>query len=152
MYWPIGTPRIFATSSRSGPAFNLVVSHDGLPNPFDNRPADEPSATSYLDSQLQRPQHDEIEPATPLTPVTPAIQSVDYDAHDSETSRPSPRPNANIPLKDPVLALRISRPGHLFAVITSTSMTIWQAKVSSLAGCPVLSHEPCSFPSSPQSS
>ncbi|KAK2014045.1 RIC1-domain-containing protein [Colletotrichum eremochloae] len=128
MYWPIGTPRIFATSSRSGPSFNLVVSHDGLPNPFDNRPTDEPS--SYLNAQSQHSQqHDDVEIATPLTPVTPAIQSVDHDdAHSPETTRPSPRPNANIPLKDPVLALRISRPGHLFAVITSTSMTIWQVK------------------------
>ncbi|OBR05148.1 Duf1339 domain protein [Colletotrichum higginsianum IMI 349063] len=128
MYWPIGTPRIFATSSRSGPAFNLVVSQDGLPNPFDNRPTDEPS--SYLNAQSQHSQqHDDIELTTPLTPVTPAIQSVDHDdAHGSETARLSPRLNVNIPLKDPVLALRISRPGHLFAVITSTSMTIWQAK------------------------
>ncbi|OHE90979.1 hypothetical protein CORC01_13723 [Colletotrichum orchidophilum] len=128
MYWPIGTPRIFATSSRSGPAFNLVVSHDGLPNPFDNRPTDKASGTPPLNAQPQPSPHDAIELATPMTPVTPAIQSVDNQDHDPETSRPSPRLNVNIPLKDPVLALRISRPGHLFATITSTSMTIWQAK------------------------
>ncbi|OLN92890.1 Guanine nucleotide exchange factor subunit ric1 [Colletotrichum chlorophyti] len=126
MYWPIGTPRIYATSSRSGPAFNLVVSHDGLPNPFDNRPTDDASAQSCLNAQPQ--QLEDVELATPLTPVTPAIQSVDDDRHDPPTSRPSPRLNVNIPLKDPILALRISRAGHLFAVITSTSMTIWQAK------------------------
>ncbi|KAF6822678.1 RIC1 domain-containing protein [Colletotrichum plurivorum] len=122
MYWPIGTPRVFATSSRAGPAFSLVVSHDGLPKPFDNRTEDD---ASHLNAQQQ---HEDLEAATPLTPVTPAIQSVDDAAHDSDIPRPSPRPAANIPLKDPVLALRISRGGHIFAVITSTSMTIWQAK------------------------
>lgn len=128
MYWPIGTPRIFATSSRSGPAFNLVVSHDGLPNPFDNRPTDEASESPSGNVQQQQFPHDALELATPMTPLTPAIQPVDDQDHDPETSRPSPRLNVNIPLKDPVLALRISRPGHLFASITSTSMTIWQAK------------------------
>ncbi|KAL0766134.1 hypothetical protein CaCOL14_011332 [Colletotrichum acutatum] len=128
MYWPIGTPRIFATNSRSGPAFNLVVSHDGLPNPFDNRPTDEASESPFGNVQQQQSPHDTLELATPMTPLTPGIQPVDDQDHDPETSRPSPRLNVNIPLKDPVLALRISRPGHLFASITSTSMTIWQAK------------------------
>ncbi|KAK1688166.1 RIC1-domain-containing protein [Colletotrichum godetiae] len=128
MYWPIGTPRIFATSSRSGPAFNLVVSHDGLPNPFDNRPTDDASESPSANAQQQQSPHDALELATPMTPLTPAIQPVYDQDQDPETVRPSPRLNVNIPLKDPVLALRISRPGHLFASITSTSMTIWQAK------------------------
>ncbi|EQB57693.1 hypothetical protein CGLO_02137 [Colletotrichum gloeosporioides Cg-14] len=127
MYWPIGTPRIFATSSRSGPSFNLVVSHDGLPSPFDSRSRGDLSPTSNLTTR-STPQHDDVELATPLTPMTPAIQSVDDDAHDPNNWHSSPRLNNNIPLKDPVLALRISRGGQLFAVITSTSMTIWQAK------------------------
>ncbi|KAH0424801.1 hypothetical protein CcaCcLH18_11357 [Colletotrichum camelliae] len=127
MYWPIGTPRIFATSSRSGPAFNLVVSHDGLPSTFDNRSRGDSSPSSNLNTRSTS-QHDDVELATPLTPMTPAIQSVDDDAHDPNNWHSSPRLNNNIPLKDPVLALRISRGGQLFAVITSTSMTIWQAK------------------------
>ncbi|KAL0936631.1 RIC1 domain-containing protein [Colletotrichum truncatum] len=130
MYWPIGTPRIFATSSRSGPAFNLVVSHDGLPSPFDKRPAEGSSPSAHLNAQppSHHSQNDDIDLATPLTPVTPAIQSVDDDTRDEGTTYRSPHLNTNIPLKDPVLALRISRGGQLFAVITSTSMTIWQAK------------------------
>ncbi|KAE9566940.1 Casein kinase II subunit beta-2 [Colletotrichum fructicola] len=127
MYWPIGTPRIFATSSRSGPAFNLVVSHDGLPSPFDSRSRSDSSPSSNLNTR-STPQYDEVELATPLTPMTPAIQSVDDDAHDPNNWHSSPRLSNNIPLKDPVLALRISRGGQLFAVITSTSITIWQAK------------------------
>ncbi|TEA16523.1 Guanine nucleotide exchange factor subunit ric1 [Colletotrichum sidae] len=126
MYWPIGTPRIFATSSRSGPAFNLVVSHDGLPNPFDNRPLDETSTSPHSNIQ---PQAEETDIPTPLTPITPAIQSVDQDdPFEQNALRMSPRPSANIPLKDPILALRISRGGHLFTVITATSMTVWQTK------------------------
>lgn len=72
-------------------------------------------------------------PATPATPATPAIEPVlhaepvDNGNTESTTSR---APEANsVPLKDPILALRVSRTGHMFAVITATSITLWQTKV-----------------------
>lgn len=34
-----------------------------------------------------------------------------------------------VPVKDPILALRVSRAGHIFAVITKTSIVVWQTKV-----------------------
>ncbi|KAG7147549.1 hypothetical protein HYQ46_003592 [Verticillium longisporum] len=37
-----------------------------------------------------------------------------------------------LPLKDPVLALRTSRSGSLFAVITATSMAVWQTKPTAI--------------------
>jgi RAB6A-GEF complex partner protein 1 len=69
--------------------------------------------------------------STPVTPVIPGIKPVEHDSqhqlsarllgHDAALSGAAER--------QPLLALRISRTGHLFAVITSTSLTIWQTKV-----------------------
>lgn len=34
-----------------------------------------------------------------------------------------------LPVKEPVLALRSSRSGNIFVVITETTITVWQTKV-----------------------
>lgn len=129
MYWPVGTPRIYATSSNRASGSNLYVSYDGLPSP--NAAPDAPPSPS------RSPTKEEDEPplATPITPATPAIEPVEHAEpaeHGGATST-SRTPEANsVPLKDPILALRVSRTGHMFAVITATSITLWQTKVSFL--------------------
>src|SRR3569833_1200183 len=77
MYWPVGTPRIFATSSSHTPTFNLVVSHDGLPSPpplRDDKPDHQssllPAAPTSSQDALGLP--GALSPATPTTPITPA--------------------------------------------------------------------------------
>lgn len=145
MYWPVGTPRVYATSSTQTASFNLVVSHDGLPPPPPPpAPAedstDKADKASLLTSDSASASSYDIVPPTPITPatpLTPGINSVEHDSLDSASeastsNEPAPVPAA-IPLKEPILALRVARPGHLFAVITATSMTIWQAKVR----CPI---------------
>lgn len=116
MYWPIGTPRIFATVGLRGQ--HSTVSYDGLPSPDhssqqDPRPAEERVAT---DLQI---------PITPATPATPGIRPVDSEFHDGTPTGLVP---SCVPVADPILALRISRSGTLFTTITRTSMTIWQSK------------------------
>jgi RAB6A-GEF complex partner protein 1 len=140
MYWPIGTPRIYATSSSRAPTFNLVISNDGLPGPPSRGAIDQPRS-SLLSLESQSSGQEELELQTPITPTTPAIQSVEHEdqgilgaAADPSMNLPS---SLNIPLADPVLALRVSRTGHLFAVITATSITIWQTKVGSDFGTPL---------------
>jgi hypothetical protein len=70
-----------------------------------------------------------------MTPRTPAIGPVEHDEDEDEsvtgavTISQRITETDNVPLKDPVLALRVSRTGHLFAVITATSITVWQTKV-----------------------
>lgn len=57
------------------------------------------------------------------------IQSVDF-TKDVENS-PSVTKNSAapvVPTEDPIIALRVSRTGQLFAVITATSITLWQTK------------------------
>lgn len=115
MYWPIGTPRIYATSSNRASGSRLYVSYDGVSSPDEAEP--EPV------------QEENGADATtpPATPATPAIQSVEFGDGPSEPA--SQDEEQTIPLKDPVLALRVSRSGNLFAVITATSITLWQTKV-----------------------
>lgn len=135
MYWPIETPRIYATSASCPPSYPHLYSYDGLPAP-DQRP----TRASLLSPGPAADGHDASSvPPTPITPVapfTPAIKSVEHDYYDDGQSEPpSPPPpepsRSNAPPREPILALRVARAGHLFAVITSTSMTIWQTKVDS---------------------
>lgn len=137
MYWPVGTPRIYATSNSSLHAnVNIIVSYDGLSPPApDEKDIDKTDGASLLTadsaSSLDVPVPTPATPITPSTPFTPAIKPVEHDVFDAsiESSDQNGREPAGIPLKDPILALRVSRLGQIFAVITATSMTIWQAKV-----------------------
>lgn len=142
MYWPVGTPRIYATSASSqAPTFSFVVSHDGLPSPTDPDPTPERPPLRDADSSsihdgLAPPQPSPLlPPGTPPTPLTPAIKPVEHAFHHPEEPVPHQSPpgasSASLSqlLNEPVLALRVARSGHLFAVITATSMTVWQTKV-----------------------
>jgi hypothetical protein len=73
---------------------------------------------------------------TPITPLTPGIKPVEHGYLDEDNFAHSPGPvPTNLPLHDAILALRVARAGHIFAVITATSMTVWQTKVrASLLG------------------
>jgi hypothetical protein len=72
--------------------------------------------------------------STPITPITPGIKPVEHDGQrrfpSHFTGHESSIPGSAD--REPLLSLKISRTGHLFAVITSTSLTIWQTKVSKL--------------------
>ena len=162
MYWPIGTPRIYAVNTTvpqpsAGPNSHsrVVVSHDGAsignstndddddgdgdadsinPNdPLLKRP-DAPAAKSPDPSEADTPRPDF--PITPglKTPLTPAVNAVDHDRFQDAWAGSSQQAQdvAGIPTGEPILGLTVSRTGHLFAVITSTTLTIWQSKVRSL--------------------
>lgn len=136
MYWPIATPRIYATSSSRNPAFKLFDSSDGLlPSPSEEESLESPALNG---DSLQPPQAEHgasqvVPPPTPITPQTPGIQPFEFDAEET-TSTPSGEAfqTNRVPSRDPILALRVSRTGHLFAVITKTTITVWQTKVSPL--------------------
>lgn len=128
MYWPIGTPRIHATSSSRSSAFKFFVSHDGLTSPSDSSLTPSPGPSS---SYQPRGPLDALDSPPLPTPITPGIRPVEHD--DFPASQP-PQVSDNtepggIPIKDPILALRVSRTGNLFAAITTTSITVWQTKV-----------------------
>lgn len=136
MYWPIGTPRIYATSSSRNPTVKLVESYNGLQSPPDSELGASPPSGA-LHPRAAAGGHGQVDvqaPTTPITPLTPAVQSVEHD-YDTSTESSTPKQQesetSKVPTEDPVLALRVSRAGHLFAVITATSINVWQAKVFS---------------------
>ncbi|KAK0656054.1 RIC1-domain-containing protein [Cercophora newfieldiana] len=139
MYWPIGTPRIYAASSDLPPGPRQSVSHDGLPAPIHPRHSGErvPGGASSLLSPTAPVAQDSIgppptpiTPVTPATPLTPGIKSVEYGeqyevalGHDSTVLA-----HPGLPPREPILALQAARSGHIFAVITATSINLWQTK------------------------
>ncbi|KAI1503219.1 RIC1-domain-containing protein [Biscogniauxia marginata] len=139
MYWPIGTPRVYATTTTQAPAKPaLVLSHDGLAPgaAADSVSLSSLESTAPRDPETREPTSSDLSlPITPglKTPLTPAINSVEHDVYHDGNGQGSQQPLAgservSIPAGEPIVALKVSRTGHLFAVITASSMTIWQTK------------------------
>ncbi|RYP21846.1 hypothetical protein DL765_002071 [Monosporascus sp. GIB2] len=159
MYWPVGTPRIYAAttttatqaSAESTPEYNFFLSHDGasLGNDAGGGTVDDGVPTQGgslqgLDTAASKGQEQDDKSATNLdvpftpglkTPLTPAVNSVEHDQfqphdeHDSSSLGDATTSGAGaVPSGEPILALRVSRTGHIFAVITPTTMSIWQTK------------------------
>lgn len=134
MYWPIGTPRIYATSSSSkASARRLFVSHDGLSNQSQSSLTTSPTAPAPRSRAQIRDDVDIQAPPSPATLNTTAVHTAENDEQHASPSSPGNSREScsvdDVPLKDPVLALRVSRSGNLFVVITATSITVWQTKV-----------------------
>ncbi|KAI0009090.1 RIC1-domain-containing protein [Xylariaceae sp. FL0662B] len=139
MYWPIGTPRIYATSTaRASTKPDPLVSHDGIAS---SAATDSGSLLSVDSAPSRAPDEKDTaipDTATPLTPglktpATPAVNSVEHDIYHDGSGYSSQQflagsGGGNIPVGEPIVALKVSRTGHLFAVITATTMTIWQTK------------------------
>jgi hypothetical protein len=137
MYWPIGAPRIYAASSSKASKDRVHESDDD---------AESRETTEGSGSLLNAPSIDSggqdgygerrlSISTTPLTPTTPGIKPVEHDTQELASTRfigqdgSGPAFGSTQADKEPLLALRISRTGHLLAVITSTTLTIWQTKV-----------------------
>jgi RAB6A-GEF complex partner protein 1 len=138
MYWPIGAPRIYAASSSKASKDRVLESDDD---------AESRETTEGSGSLLNAPSIDSgggseddgerhlSGATTPITPVTPGIKPVEHEHQRRLSARFIGQDGSGPGFgqvqadKEPLLALRISRTGHLFAVITSTSLTIWQTKV-----------------------
>lgn len=141
MYWPVSTPRVYAA----------LTSHNTRPiPPIDNDNDKIEDDNSYLnahlahgrDSAIADTDENDLPPATPTTPFTPGINSVDDLAaleqlSVQDKSNVANKYEAEISYaiekasRDRIRDLCVSRSGHLFAVITATSMTVWQSKVVS---------------------
>ena len=134
MYWPIGAPRIYAASNSKSLEEERVFESD---DDAESREITEDSGSLELEGKQEVEREAGSGATTPIIPLTPGIKPVEHDTH----RRPHPRSFAyessasGAPDKEPLLALKISRIGHLFAVITSTSLTIWQSKVHHPENC-----------------
>lgn len=134
MYWPIGAPRVYAASNRKPPRDRVLKSDDDAESRDTTEGSgslvDAPSNGSDLEDENETPSG----MSTPVTPMTPGIHPLEHDTQRHLSSRQlgydtSISSSAG---KEALLSLKISRTGHLFAVITSTSLTIWQTKVCTI--------------------
>lgn len=133
MYWPVGTPRIYATTTAHVPSSSnsLAISHDGLPGPS-SADAASLSGTESTTAKDGDPAPDDPD-VVPRTPATPYIRSVEHDTPKIGSAKPGinylgASDSAVVPTGEPIVALKVSRTGHLFAVITASTLTIWQTK------------------------
>jgi hypothetical protein len=139
MYWPIGAPRIYAAPGYKPTAEQIYHSDDGASQTSaitGSEPRQNGSSTT-LDSVENEDEGLLPNHLTPGTPKTPAIRQVEQDTNpDIAPSRPSNVSHLSDGLPDvaklPILDLRVSRTGLLFATITATSLTIWQTKPTSI--------------------
>lgn len=135
MYWPIGAPRIYATSSSAASKDHIIQTDDDA----ESREPTEGSGSLINVPNDESPENADDDQvftsglSTPITPITPGIKPVEHDTHTRPSNISSltdePYFPSGRPENDPLLALKISRSGHLFATITSTTLTIWQTKV-----------------------
>lgn len=133
MYWPIGAPRVYAASNTKASRNRVLESDDDAESRSTTEGSgmypDAASNGSYFKGEEQEEAPSEM--SSPVTPITPGIQPVEHDTNRRfpVRSNGTDYPVSGSAEREPLLALRVSRTGHLFAVITVTSLTIWQTKV-----------------------
>ena len=109
-YWPISSPSVFAATKHTNPE-RTRVSNDGVEEgarhdaPNDSpRPTDKDAAVTQREGTVK-----EEEPV----------------------SSPPPRASDQLPEDDihgEIIAIRVTRSGHMFATLTQSTLTIWQTK------------------------
>lgn len=125
MYWPIGLPRIYAASSSKAEPGRIFESEDDaesrVTTEISTLNLEDTSSSSTTDSIW-------MAPATPSTPHITRVDDVSSLKPHNENENVLERSFRQID-KGPIRDVKISRTGHLFATITSTTLTIWQTKV-----------------------
>lgn len=134
MYWPIGTPKTYA-SSTSIALTSIYQSDDNALGPFVASICESP--TAHASDAGPSPRGLPADDVEPKTPMTPAVLSVEHDKPDGTSPKwpPNLQDGVGDPetrTKEPILALKVSRTGHMFVVATATTMTVWQTKVCCL--------------------
>lgn len=128
MYLPIGAPRIYAASN--------TTTNDHILDLDDASPSRDEGGDEGILSGLQSPASElKVEEhigggSIPLTPTTPGIRPVEHDSLRRAFSQFNDQYGASsgYSAKDPLLSLKLSRSGQIFATITSTALTVWQTK------------------------
>ncbi|KHJ30917.1 putative duf1339 domain protein [Erysiphe necator] len=150
MYWPAGAPRIYSANSSDSTRQIIefidrsksytIVEGNNFYHPNENEKALCDENADDLERLTSK-----SETATPSTLKTPILttNSVSQDnklSHNSSHLTVKGNPSINLDDQS-LLSLKISRSGHLFAVISSTSLTIWQTKPTVILAVVVRSKE-----------
>lgn len=130
MFWPIGSPRVYATSQRQLPRERHITSNDGVnseapPAAVNGKRHETAPAYADADAAQPKPLGDNAEHDAPVTqgPNGSAPQA------SSTTNGAVQGTDAETDVDGEIIALRVARNGQLFATITRSTLTIWQTKV-----------------------
>lgn len=133
MYWPIGAPRVYASSNSKTRKEQLFRPDDCADSHPDSGP--KPSALISSSNVVRDTNETASGFLTPSTSITTGIKPAENDGQRRLSARGLGSIEDKLedfvtqPEGEHIISLKISRSGHLFAVITSTSLTIWQTKV-----------------------
>lgn len=122
-YWPISSPSVFAATKHTI-AERLQTSHDGVeapnPEPLRDTAADDSTQGSGAESEEQTEGDN--------SPIQ-RDSRVDNGAGGRRPQHPrSPQPPSEDDIAGEIIAIKVTRSGHMFATITKTTLTIWQTK------------------------
>lgn len=113
-YWPISSPSVFAATKHTDPG-RTHVSNDGVQRKQSDEERDESGSSSESQSEEDKPAQN-----------TSGVEKKE----DGQLSRASARDQ---PVEDnihgTIIAVRVTRNGHMFATLTRTTLTVWQTKV-----------------------
>ncbi|KAI9840085.1 MAG: hypothetical protein M1819_000278 [Sarea resinae] len=136
MYWPIGAPRIYAASNRTPPEESLVASDDGA-DTNSAETAREEWFSEKSEAVTKRVSVDDEQ-------VRVGSNKVDESRGRTQTADGPTRLTSESPTEDKkesdygkqhgrkIVALRVSRNGHMFATISASTLTIWQTRPTAI--------------------
>jgi hypothetical protein len=102
-YWPISSPSVFAATKQTNPE-RTYVSHDGVEH---KKSGDEDDAQIDAEGEASMQGNGGVKEE----PGAQRLQgSIEEDIHGE------------------IIAVRITRSGHMFATLTRSTLTIWQTK------------------------
>jgi hypothetical protein len=120
-YWPISSPSVYAATKRSDTG-RARISHDGV----EHEQGDEKHAGSNRILQAQ----------TETETYTQGKSGVEEKDGAQLSQGNVPNESVEDDIHGEIIAIRVTRSGHMFATLTRTTLTIWQTKASFLA-CPM---------------
>ena len=113
MYWPIGAPKAYAVSKVVSSQTKLGKTQDGLEDGGESSPSTGEAGTrSRVDSDPVETEH--------------IAKTVSDET--GQNGRPQGLNEEDLPAEGVVLAAKVSRGGSIFATITRSTLTIWQAR------------------------
>jgi len=116
MYWPLGAPRSYAQQL---PLELSQISRDGIEN----------SPRAAQNSDVADEQNNNENNVNTTSQHAHSKQSHQDSQAEGDINGPSNEAE-NTTDDGKILSLRVSRYGHIFATITSSSLTVWQTQVS----------------------
>ncbi|KAK1915376.1 hypothetical protein P3342_003185 [Pyrenophora teres f. teres] len=112
-YWPISSPSVFAATKRTEQG-RTHISHDGVEHKQSDEKHDgSGAATTTQTNNKTSTEKENVTKETKDTQLlqgTAANQPVEEDIHGT------------------IIAIRVTRSGHMFATLTRTTLTVWQTK------------------------